>query len=73
MTEKKTNRFTDFTFGQNDDRDVRWKKTKNGFHNHGQIIAICARIKHLTTSNEQTTFCLTRLINTHDLVNIIIL
>ena len=40
MTNKQTNRFTDFTFEFSDDREVRWKKTKNGFHHHGQIIAI---------------------------------
>ena len=40
MTEKKTNRFTDFTLSFLDDREVRWKKTKNGFHRDGQIIAI---------------------------------
>ena len=34
MTEKQTNRFTDF------EREVRLKKTKNGFHQYGQIIAI---------------------------------
>ena len=38
MTEKQTNRFTDFTFGFLDDGELRWKKTKNGFHHHGQII-----------------------------------
>ena len=38
---KAKNRFTDSTFGVLDDREVlRWKKTKNGFHHHGQIIAI---------------------------------
>ena len=36
-----TNRFTDFTFGWKDDREVRWKKTKNEFHHHVQIIAWC--------------------------------
>ena len=40
MTEKQTNRFTDFTFGFSDDGKVRWKNTKNGFHHHGQIVAI---------------------------------
>ena len=40
MTKKQTNRFTDFTFGFLDDKEVRWKKTKNGFYHHGQIIAI---------------------------------
>ena len=40
MTNKQTNRFTDFTFEFSDDREVRWKKTKNGFHHHCQIIAI---------------------------------
>ena len=39
MTEKHTNRFTDFTFGFLDDREVRWKRAKNGFDHHGQIIA----------------------------------
>ena len=39
MTEKQTNRFTDFTlFDFLDDREVRWKKTKNEFQHHGQII-----------------------------------
>ena len=41
MTEKQTNRFPDFTFGEKDDREVRSKKTKNRFHHHGQIIAWC--------------------------------
>ena len=52
MTEKQTNRFTDFTFDFLDDREVRRKKTKNRFHHHGQIIARLygARIKHLTNS-----------------------
>ena len=40
MTEKQTNRFSHFTFGFLDDREVRLKKTKNGFHHHGQIVAI---------------------------------
>ena len=39
MIEKQTNGFTDFMFGQKDNREVRWKKTKNKFHYHGQIIA----------------------------------
>ena len=39
MTEKQTNRFTDFTFGSKEDREVRWKKTKNGFHHHPHIKA----------------------------------
>ena len=29
MTDKQNNRFTDFTFDILDDREVRWKKTKN--------------------------------------------
>ena len=41
MTEKQTNRFTGFTFGLKYDRELRWKKTKNGFHHHGQILAWC--------------------------------
>ena len=40
MTEKQTNKFTDFTYGLKDDRELRWKKTKNGFNHHGQITAI---------------------------------
>ena len=40
MTETKTKRFTDFTFGFLDDEEVRWKKTKNGLHYHGHIIVI---------------------------------
>ena len=40
MTEKQTNRFADFTFGFLDDGELRWKKTKNGFHHHGQIIDV---------------------------------
>ena len=40
MTEKQTNRFTHFTFDYKDDRQVRWKKIKNGSHHHGEIIAI---------------------------------
>ena len=40
MTDKQNNRFTDFTFDFLDDREVRWKKTKNGYHYHGQIIAM---------------------------------
>ena len=35
MTDKQINRFTDFTFEFLDDREVRRKKTKNGFHHHG--------------------------------------
>ena len=35
MTDKQINRFTDFTFEFLDDREVRWKKTKTGFHHHG--------------------------------------
>ena len=49
MTEKQTNRFTDLIFGQKYDREVRWKKTKNRFHHHGQVL-VGARIKHLTNS-----------------------
>ena len=45
MTDKQTNIFTGFTFL--DDREVRQKKTKNGFHYHGQIIAIWCDKKHL--------------------------
>ena len=41
MTQKQTNRFTDFIFGQKDDNGIRWKKTKNRFHDHGQILAWC--------------------------------
>ena len=26
---------------EKDDRNVRWKKTKNKFHHHSQIIAWC--------------------------------
>ena len=40
MTDKQTNRFTDFTFDFLDDREVRSKKTKNGFHHHVQLITI---------------------------------
>ena len=40
MTEKQTNRFTDFTFGFLDDTELGWKKTKNGFHHHDQIITM---------------------------------
>ena len=40
MTNKQTNRFTDLTSEFSDDREVRWKKTKNGFYHHCQIIAI---------------------------------
>ena len=40
MTDKQNNRFTDFAFDFLDDREVRWKKTKNGYHYHGQIIAM---------------------------------
>ena len=40
MTDKQSNRFADFTFDFLDDREVRWKKTKNGYHYHGQIIGI---------------------------------
>ena len=29
MTDKLTNRFTDFMFDFLDDREVRWKKTRN--------------------------------------------
>ena len=35
MTDKQINRFTDFTFEFLDGREVRWKKTKTGFHYHG--------------------------------------
>ena len=35
-----SNRFTDFAFDFLDDREVRWRITKNVFHHHGQIIAI---------------------------------
>ena len=35
-----SNRFTDFTFDFLDDREVRWRITKNVFHHHGQIIAM---------------------------------
>ena len=38
MTDKQTNRFTDFSFGFLDDGEVRRKKTKNGFHHHDQIL-----------------------------------
>ena len=38
MTEKQTKRFTDFIDGKKNDTEIRWKKTKNGFHRHGQII-----------------------------------
>ena len=41
MTEKQTDRFTDFSFGEKFDREIRWKKTKNEFHDHGQILAWC--------------------------------
>ena len=41
MTEKQTNRFTDHSFGKKYDREIRWKKTKNGFHDHGQVLAWC--------------------------------
>ena len=40
MTDKQTNGFTNFTFDFLDDREVRWKKTENGFHHHGEIITI---------------------------------
>ena len=65
MTEKQTNRFTDFTFGQKDDTEVRWKKIKNGFNHHEvKLLLYGTRIKHLTTPNQQTTFYLTRLLMT---------
>ena len=35
MTDKQINRFTDFTFEFLYDREVRWKKTKAGFHHRG--------------------------------------
>ena len=40
MTEKQINRFTDLTFEFLDIRKKDGKKTKNGLHHHGQIIAI---------------------------------
>ena len=40
MTGEQINRYSDFKFGFLDDREVRWKKSKNGFHNHGQFVAI---------------------------------
>ena len=40
MTEKQTNRFTNFNFDFLGDREVRWKITKNELHHHGQILAI---------------------------------
>ena len=46
MIEKQTNRFTDFTFGFLGDREVRWEKTKNGFHYQGQMIAVDMFKKH---------------------------
>ena len=61
MTEKQTNRFTGFTFGLKYDRELRWKKTKNGFHHHGQILAWCYNKTFYQLLNRQTTFCLTRL------------
>ena len=45
MTEKQTNRFTDFTFELKDYREVRQKKAKNEFHHHGQVIAMCRQNK----------------------------
>ena len=40
---------------------IRWKKTKNKFHHHGQIIAWCQnKITHKLL-NQQTKLCLTRL------------
>ena len=41
MTEKQANRFTDFTFDFLDDKGVRWKKTKYGFHHHDVIAIWC--------------------------------
>ena len=61
MTEKQTNRFTDFTFGQRYDREVTWKKTKNGFHHHGQILAWCLNKTSYQLLNQQTAFCLKKL------------
>ena len=60
MTEKQTNRFADFTFGFLDDREVRWKETKNGFHHHGQIYSYMV-LEQNKLLNQQTTFWLTRL------------
>ena len=58
-------RFTDFTFGKEDDREVSWKKTKNGSHHHKvKLQQYGTRIKHLTTPNQQTAFYLTRLYKT---------
>ena len=46
MTEKKTNRFTDFTFGQKDDGE---NMKENRFHHHEiKLWQYGARIKHLT-------------------------
>ena len=41
MTEKKTKKFTAFSSDEKYDREIRWKKTKNGFHDHGPILAWC--------------------------------
>ena len=46
MTEKQTNKFTDFTFGQKYNREVRRKKTKNGFHHQWSNYSMV--LKHLT-------------------------
>ena len=59
MTEKQSNRFTDFSFGLKYDREVRWKKTKNGFLRHDQIYQLMNR-KSYQLLNQRTTFCLTR-------------
>ena len=29
------------SLAKKNDREIRWKKTKNGFYHHGQIIAWC--------------------------------
>ena len=55
MTEKQTNRFTDFTFGQKDDREkMEVNKDKSGFHHHE------VKLQLHGTPNQQTTFYLTR-------------